>query len=895
MDFKNIPKKYRPIPFWSWNDKLEVPETTWQIEKMDEVGIGGFFMHARGGLKTEYMGEEWFQNVDASINKAEELGMYPWAYDENGWPSGFGNSVVTGMGLEYHQKYIRMSDKKPEKNVIGKSGEHWFYFDVNPYYVDTMNKKAIKEFIEVAYKPYYERYGNRLTGFFTDEPQISRDGIPWSFLIEDEYKKKYGEDILEHLEELFLPIRDYKDTRVKFWKLVTDLFSDAFLKQVYEKCHEWGYKLTGHMVLEESLIEQLTPNGACMPNFEYFDYPGMDWLGRPVFNCLTPMQVSSVAEQLGKEFVMAETFGLCGHNVSFAELKGIYEWQMVHGINLLCQHLEGYSIRGQRKRDYPPAMYIQQPWWSQYGKLIDALSRIGMVLADGKKTAKVLVIHPQTTAWTLFDNDKNEGLDELNSQILDVMARLEGKHIAYHLGDETIMERHAKVENGEIVIGMQRYDTVITPVGDTLFKNTERLLKEFLKSGGKILDVEDLADNPVTDRCDITYLRREFDDFVAHYFVNSSDERKVAKINVAGRALNIYSGELEEFSADYEFEPWGSLMVIDDGEDYKKTAQESITIIRPDGEFKIAKRPENMMTLDMCDYYFDGELQEENGYVLNISERANQLERAVKIHQDYFVTIEDVPEKLYLVVENPENFKIFVNDNEILKVEEGYVIDKNFRKISIEKYLKKGENKISFDCDFRQSDTLYENLKKAKVFEGEKNKLVYDIEIEPIYLLGDFAVKTDGRWKNLPMRAERYFGDFKISAPIERVNLKNIERQGYPFFAGEMVLEGELEIFGENPVLDLEMKGVNAVKVEILGTEKVMLTDNRLPLGDFGVTGTVKVKITLINNLRNLMGPHHLPEGEATWVEPASFFKEPCVWSPNPKWDDNYCFVEMSI
>ena len=170
---------------------MEVPETTWQIEKMDEVGIGGFFMHARGGLKTEYMGEEWFQNVDASINKAEELGMYPWAYDENGWPSGFGNSVVTGMGLEYHQKYIRMSDKKPEKNVIGKSGDHWFYFDVNPYYVDTMNKKAIKEFIEVAYKPYYERYGNRLTGFFTDEPQISRDGIPWSFLIEDEYKKKY--------------------------------------------------------------------------------------------------------------------------------------------------------------------------------------------------------------------------------------------------------------------------------------------------------------------------------------------------------------------------------------------------------------------------------------------------------------------------------------------------------------------------------------------------------------------------------------------------------------------------------------------------------------------------------------------------------------------------------
>ena len=33
--------------------------------------------------------------------------------------------------------------------------------------------------------------------------------------------------------------------------------------------------------------------------------------------------------------ILSETFALCGHNVSFAELKGIYEWQMVHGINLL--------------------------------------------------------------------------------------------------------------------------------------------------------------------------------------------------------------------------------------------------------------------------------------------------------------------------------------------------------------------------------------------------------------------------------------------------------------------------------------------------------------------------------------------------------------------------------
>ena len=70
MDFKNIDKKYRPVPFWSWNEKLSPEETRRQIAMMDESGHGGFFMHARGGLQTEYMGEEWFENVSASIDEA---------------------------------------------------------------------------------------------------------------------------------------------------------------------------------------------------------------------------------------------------------------------------------------------------------------------------------------------------------------------------------------------------------------------------------------------------------------------------------------------------------------------------------------------------------------------------------------------------------------------------------------------------------------------------------------------------------------------------------------------------------------------------------------------------------------------------------------------------------
>ena len=79
------------------------------------------------------------------------------------------------------------------------------------------------------------------------------------------------------------------------------------------------------------------------------------------------------------------------------------------------------------------------------------------------------------------------------------------------------------------------------------------------------------------------------------------------------------------------------------------------------------------------------------------------------------------------------------------------------------------------------------------------------------------------------------------------------------------------------------------------------VTDNKISLKEFGVQGKTNIKLTLINNLRNLLGPHHLAEGECYLVTPSSFFKEPCVWKNKnawgggASWNDDYCFVEMSI
>ena len=109
-------KEYRSLPFWSWNDKLEIDRLIEQIQWMHEKGMGGFFMHARSGLGTEYLSGEWMKCVEACANEAKRLDMKAWLYDENGWPSGF----VGGKLLEEEQnrdKYILSAKGAFDKNA----------------------------------------------------------------------------------------------------------------------------------------------------------------------------------------------------------------------------------------------------------------------------------------------------------------------------------------------------------------------------------------------------------------------------------------------------------------------------------------------------------------------------------------------------------------------------------------------------------------------------------------------------------------------------------------------------------------------------------------------------------------------------------------------------------
>ena len=93
---KNPGKTFRGAPFWAWNAKLSPAELRRQIRIMKQMGLGGFFMHSRVGLNTEYLGKDWFACVKACADEAKKLGMDAWLYDEDRWPRSRGGKV-TGL------------------------------------------------------------------------------------------------------------------------------------------------------------------------------------------------------------------------------------------------------------------------------------------------------------------------------------------------------------------------------------------------------------------------------------------------------------------------------------------------------------------------------------------------------------------------------------------------------------------------------------------------------------------------------------------------------------------------------------------------------------------------------------------------------------------------------
>lgn len=525
--------QYRSAPFWSWNDKMEPDEVRRQVRDFHAAGIGGFFMHSRGGLETAFLSQEWFLACDAAVDEARKLGMLAWAYDEDRWPSGTAGGIVTGRYPEtaaINLEAVRQSEfptlMAQVVAVFRPTKKGWVHtqkpanlFDGQQYLVfyshankctlwhngrpplDMLSQQAVARFIEVAYQPYANRYpkefGKTIPGVFTDEPNFFNAGqrqaesgivMPWTPLMQTAFRKRRCYDLTPYLPALLdeqVVGKTSDQVRHDYWMTLTELFVENFSQQIGQWCSKHKVAWTGHWHSEETLMGQAHVDGSTMPHYMHQEVPGVDILCRRTDELLTVKQTASVAHQWHRKRLISELYGASGWDLSLQDQKWIGDWQYALGVNYRCQHLSHYSLRGARKRDFPPSLMPHQPWWPQYRLLEDYFARLSLALSMGQPVREVAVFHPIRSAWanlSLPYTSHKSAQWPVERHIQKMLDLLLYSQIDLDFVDEMLLAIFGGAVKNSLKMNKVNYKIIVVPEMTHMAPSTAKILLKLAKA-----------------------------------------------------------------------------------------------------------------------------------------------------------------------------------------------------------------------------------------------------------------------------------------------------------------------------------------------------------------------------------------------------------------------------
>lgn len=549
--FENPTAAYRGTPFWSWNTKLREEELLWQIEQLKAMGFGGFHMHSRAGMATEYLSEDFMKLVRACTDKAKAEDMLAWLYDEDRWPSGFAGGLVT-KNPRYRQKHLLFT-VTPQADATDPDtgyetgrpyllscfdiclnpdgtlasyravsedetveGTRWYVYVGTPKctgryngytYVDTLSEEAIAEFIRVTYDAYLhavgEEFGKTVPAIFTDEPQFTRKSVlpfaesqvdiklPYTTDFAETFRAAYGIDLVAHLPELLWDLPDGVPSRVRY--LYHDHACERFTKAFSDQCGKWcgehGIALTGHMMEEDSLEQQTHSIGEAMRGYRGFQLPGIDLLCNRD-NLTTAKQCQSAVHQYGREGMLSELYGVTGWDFDFRGHKYQGDWQAALGVTVRVPHLSWVSMKGSAKRDYPASISYQSAWYREYPLIEDHFARVNTVLTRGEPDVRVAMIHPVESYWLHYGPAENtaEQRTQLQSNFDNASRWLLFGTVDFDYISESLLPEQLRVsEDGLLHVGEMAYSAVVLPEPETVRSTTLKILSDFCDKGGKVI------------------------------------------------------------------------------------------------------------------------------------------------------------------------------------------------------------------------------------------------------------------------------------------------------------------------------------------------------------------------------------------------------------------------
>lgn len=526
--FANPPREYASAPLWVWNDLLTEDQIRGTMRDLAGQGVKQVFVHPRPGLMTPYLSADWFKLWKIALNEAERLDMNVWIYDENSYPSGFAGGWVPelmpesrGMGLALKEsktapqwntntvRVFRLSDRSdgsdlsdvsdhvrrgetlPEARyvtaTVQRAGNSPWHAD--RCYVNLLTPGVTEKFLEVTLGAYEreigQHFGKRVPGIFTDEPNIHpAGGFPWCEDLPQQFEKRWGYSLLDHLPSLAQPVGDWRKVRHNYFSTLNDLFIERWARPIHDRCERLGLEFTGHYWDHE------WPNCAGVPD----NMAMYAWHQRPAIDCLMNQyaehthaqfgnvrmvkELSSVANQLGRKRTLCELYGAGGWDLRFEDMKRIGDWLQVLGVNTFDEHLSYVTLRGARKNDHPQSFSYHEPWWPAYHVMANYFTRLSAALSQGEQVNRVLVLEPTTTAW-MYQGDGVK-LGALGDAFSKLVMALDGGQIEYDLGCEDVIARHGAMEGRTLRVGNRAYEAVVVPLfTENLNSTTKSLLDQF--------------------------------------------------------------------------------------------------------------------------------------------------------------------------------------------------------------------------------------------------------------------------------------------------------------------------------------------------------------------------------------------------------------------------------
>lgn len=395
-------------------------------------------------------------------------------------------------------------------------------------YANLLNEEAVSEFVNITHEKYKEHFkdefGKGIPGVFTDEPQLMSGFNLIAFWDEMSvaYKEKYGISLWEDLPYMFFNHAKAFEARLRINRLISDRFLTNFDKRIYDWCQENNLQLTGHYNAEDTFLGQINNQyGSIMGHYRYNHIPGIDHLcnqtegitGSLNDTFISCIQATSVANQLGKKRVLDEMWGVTRNTCTLNDFKWLNDNDIALGINFLVPSAAFHTIKGRRKKMYPPVVNYQQPFVHYMKPLVSYLNNLTDLLSKGTSKADILVINTIESAvainkksfysdfmskdsWTYhkhlpsdINRENSTDVEKIDRDFRKVLHSVYDLGYTCEIGEESYIEEIGSVKNNNFIIGKRNYKVLILPTCITLRQTTIDKIKEFVANKGILIVV----------------------------------------------------------------------------------------------------------------------------------------------------------------------------------------------------------------------------------------------------------------------------------------------------------------------------------------------------------------------------------------------------------------------